>query len=351
MSRTLAELGFTEELARAMPDEPGLSPARVASVYSARVETWSPDGEHLASLRGKVLKGEAPVGGVAVGDWVALSGTGADVVVEHVLPRRTAFIRQAAGERAEPQAICANVDRVFVVTSFEGDFNVRRIERYLVAIRAGGAEPFLVLTKADLVDDTSVLVEEASRLAPVTITSIVDGRGLDALVAAIPPGITAAFAGSSGVGKSALVNRLLGKAAQEIGDVRSHDKRGRHTTTRRALFSLPSGGLVVDTPGMRELKPWQPEGEASLEVFDDLEELAAQCRFGNCRHAAEPGCAVREAMDAGTVDADRVASFVKLRAEREAGESRQSQFATHQAKRAQARVASVALRKRVREKG
>ena len=351
MSRTLEELGFTAELARAMPDDPGLSPARVASVYSARVETWSPAGSHLASLRGKVLKGEAPVGGVAVGDWVALAGVGADAVVEHVLPRRTVFLRQAAGERAEPQAICANVDRVFVVTSFEGDFNLRRIERYLVAIRAGGAEPVIVLTKADLVADTSALVAEASRLAPVFVTSIVDGRGLDAVVAAIPPGVTAAFVGSSGVGKSALVNRLLGHEAQEIGDVRSHDKRGRHTTTRRALFALPSGGLVVDTPGMRELKPWQPDGEEPLEAFDDLELLATQCRFGNCRHEAEPGCAVREAVKAGTVDDARVASFAKLRAERDAGESRQSQFAKHQDKRARARVASLALRKHVREKG
>jgi ribosome biogenesis GTPase len=355
---TLEELGWSEALARAMPDEPGLSPARVASVYSARVEVWTPEGPRLAALRARVLRDEPAVGGIAVGDWVAVAASRIDgaaedeVVVEHVLPRRTAFLRQAAGERAEPQAIAANVDRVFIVTSVEGDFNARRIERYLVAIRAGGAEPFIVLTKADLVSDVGGIVAEASSLAPVIVTSAVDGLGLDALVSAIPRGTTAALAGSSGVGKSALVNRLLGSDVQTVGAVREHDKRGRHTTTRRALFALPHGGLLVDTPGMRELKPWRAESpEAGDEdTFADIVEIAASCKYRNCRHEAEPGCAVHAAVEAGTLDASRVASFEKLRNEREAHATRQEQFQALQDKRRRARTATIALRKRVRER-
>lgn len=354
--RTLEELGWSDAFARAMPGDPALAPARVASVYSARVEVWTTDGARLASLRARVLR-EAPVeGGIAVGDWVAVALARAEasedeVVVEHVLPRRTAFLRQAAGERSEPQAIAANVDRVFVITSVEGDFNPRRIERYLVAIRAGGADPYLVLTKADLSADVAPLEREASALAPTIVTSARDGRGVDALAAAIPRGVTAAFAGSSGVGKSALVNVLLGDDVQSVGAVREHDKRGRHTTTRRALFALPGGGLVVDTPGMRELKPWHADASADDDdAFADIADIAASCRYRDCRHEAEPGCAVRAAVASGGVDAGRVASFEKLRDEREARAGRQERFAQHEDRRRRARTATIALRKRVRER-
>src|SRR5688572_30542544 len=256
----LDELGWSEEFARAMP--PGdLEPARVSSVYSARVDVWCVAGSLQVSLRSRLLRDVE--GGVAVGDWVAIAK---DSVVEEVLPRRTVFLRQAAGERTEPQAIAANIDRVFIVTSPE-DFNVRRIERYLVAIGAGGAEAEIVLTKADLDVDWPSITSAANALAPATITSARSGVGLDALRARIPRGMTVALAGSSGVGKSALVNRLLGRDVQLEGAVREHDKKGRHTTTRRELFVVPEGGLLVDTPGMRELRPWQT-GEDD-DMFDD----------------------------------------------------------------------------------
>jgi len=255
---TLDELGWSADFAKAMPDDPSMRPARVSSVHGVLVDVWAEDGSHTASMRG-TMRGAGVVGGLCVGDWVAVSGEDKDVVIEAALPRRTVFLRQAAGERAEPQAIAANVDRVFVVTSVEGDFNVRRLERYLAAIGSGGAEAIIVIAKADLAPDVTAFVTEASNLAPVLVTSAHRDIGLDALRSKMPVGSTSALVGSSGVGKSALVNRLLGEDRQREGAVRAYDKRGRHTTTRRELFALPSGGLVVDTPGMRELQPWSPD--------------------------------------------------------------------------------------------
>lgn len=311
---TLDELGWTTHFASAMPDDPGLRPARVCSVHGVLVDVWTTDGPKTASMRG-TLRGAVVEGGLAVGDWVALEE---DSAIAQVLPRKTVFLRQAAGEREEAQAIAANVDRVFVVTSVEGDFNVRRLERYLVAIAGGGAEPIVVLTKADLVDDVALapLVKDAEALAKVVVTSAHEGRGLEDLVALMPKGSTSALVGSSGVGKSALVNRMLGKDVQREGHVRAHDKRGRHTTTRRELFALPHGGLVVDTPGMRELKVWQPAGEDAEDAFEDIFAIAANCKYRDCRHANEPGCAVRDAVASGALDEKRLASYQKLEAER-----------------------------------
>lgn len=288
----------------------GRRPARVASVHSVRVDVWTEAGAIQTSLRSKaLLKTE---GGVAVGDWVLL-GANEDVVLE-VLPRKTVFMRQAAGERTEPQAIAANIDRVFIVTSAE-DWNLRRLERYLVAIASGGAEAVIVLSKSDL----EANVETTPEIAPKLATSAKTGAGLDELHAMIPAGTTVAFVGSSGVGKSALVNTLLGRDAQLEGAVRAHDGRGRHTTTRRELFTVPGGGLLIDTPGMRELKPWLPadgtwQGELD-DAFDDVLSLAAECRYRDCRHETEPGCAVNLAAKNGTLDAARLASWRKLVAE------------------------------------
>jgi ribosome biogenesis GTPase len=337
---SLEELGWTATLAsHVTADEAALRPARVASVYSAHVEVWLGDtaGPRMASLRGRAMR-DAPEGGVAVGDWALMapaSEGSEDVVVERLLPRRTAFVRQAAGERSEPQAIAANVDRVLVVTSVEGDFNARRLERYLVAVATSGADGIIV---------------EAAKLAPVILTSARSGLGLDELRAQIPRGTTAAMVGSSGVGKSALVNALLGRTAQHEGAVREHDKRGRHTTTKRSLFAVPGGGLLVDTPGMRELKPWQAGESAEDDVesaFTDIAELAKACKYTDCRHAAEPGCAIRGAVAAGTLDAARVGSWEKLERERGERQGRQNVFAQLQEKRREARAVAVALRKRI----
>lgn len=302
---------------------------RVASVHAVRVDVWTEAGPVQASLRSRFLRIE---GGIAVGDEVNLGET--EDVVEEVLPRKTVFMRQAAGERTEPQAIAANIDRVFVVTSAE-DWNLRRLERYLVAIAAGGAEAEIVLSKADIATE----VETTEAIAPKLLTSAKTGEGLEELRARIPEGTTVAFVGSSGVGKSALVNSMLGRDAQLEGAVRAHDGKGRHTTTRRELFRVPGGGLLIDTPGMRELKPWLPGGEID-DTFDDIAELAAACRYRDCKHESEPGCAVREATRTGALAADRLESWNKLTHERSA-----------QADKARGRTASMALRKRLREKG
>lgn len=350
---SLHDLGWSDDLARLVPEGPGLAPARVASVYAARVDLWTPEGPRLASLRSRALR-DAPIeGGVAVGDWVLVAKAGADaaeVVVEQILPRRTVFLRQAAGERAEPQAICANVDRVFVVTAADADFNLRRIERYLVAIAAGGAEAEIVLTKADLVPDTEPLLAQVRSLAPAFATSAKSGLGIDELLRRVPRGVTATVVGSSGVGKSALVNRLLGSEVQVEGAVRSHDGRGRHTTTRRELFMLPGAGLLIDTPGMRELKPWLPSGAPVEDAFEDIAELAGACRYRDCAHGGEPGCAVRAAIESGSLAEERVRAWHKLAREHAELAPRQATFAAVEAKRRD-RSMSVALQKRLKDKG
>lgn len=378
---TLADLGWRDEL---MPDElrtsadvmsGRLRPARVSSVYAARVEVWPPSGPRLASLRSRLLRraNEGGLeGGIAVGDWALVAPVSSrasssdEVVVEEILPRRTVFLRQAAGERSEPQSIAANLDRVFVVTDIDRDFNVRRLERYLLAISAGGAEAQIVLTKTDLAEselDLATKLAQASALAPTFQTSAKSGVGIDELRARIPEGLTAALVGSSGVGKSALVNCLLGQDAQLEGAVREHDRRGRHTTTRRSLFLLPPtanharGGLLIDTPGMRELKPWIPEGETDEldvawgETFADIAQLADRCRYRDCTHTREPGCALQEAIASGEVPQGRFESFKKLLEEREARGQRQAGFAALQARRQKARTISIAARKRIWEKG
>lgn len=306
---------------------------RVASVHAVRVDVWTEAGPVQASLRSRFLRGsgeEGIEGGIAVGDEVRLGDT--EDVVEEVLPRKTVFMRQAAGERTEPQAIAANIDRVFVVTSAE-DWNLRRLERYLVAIGAGGAEAEIVLAKADLGTD----VEVTEAIAPKLFTSAKTGQGLDELRARIPAGITVAFVGSSGVGKSALVNSMLGRDVQLEGAVRASDGRGRHTTTRRELFRVPEGGLLIDTPGMRELKPWLPGGDVD-DTFDDVAELAERCRYRDCRHEREPGCAVRAAVESSGLAVDRLESWQKLTRER-----------SLQADKAKGRILAKA-RKQLREK-
>jgi ribosome biogenesis GTPase len=230
-----------------------------------------------------------------------------------VLPRRTAIIRRNPGMRTEAQVLAANVDVGLVVTSANQEFNLRRLERYLAVLWDSGAQPVVVLSKADLADDLDAYLVSAAAEAPgvpVLAVSAVDGRGLGALRAWCTPGRTVVAIGSSGVGKSTLVNALAGRELERVGEIRLDDARGRHTTRRRHLIRLPDGALILDTPGMRELAPWEGDGLAAS--FADVEALAARCRFADCRHDGEPGCAVGDAIRRGELDAARFEGYRKI---------------------------------------
>ncbi|MGD4796597.1 ribosome small subunit-dependent GTPase A [Xanthomonas citri pv. citri] len=250
----------------------------------------------------------------AVGDWVLMEGKR----IVALLPRRTSIKRGAAGEHYHQQVIAANIDTVFIVCGLDADFNPRRIERYLLLVGGGGAQPVVVLTKADQTeyaeDALAVLEELEAQNIPLRAVNAKDPDSVAALRPWLGDGRTAVLVGSSGAGKSTLTNTLLGTQKMKTNAVRENDSRGRHTTTHRALSPLPSGACLIDTPGMRELKP---TGEEDLAEggFSDVEALAAQCRFNDCAHIAEPGCAVRAAIDAGELDPERVANYMKLRME------------------------------------
>jgi len=293
-----------------------------------RVLRETPDGspsEEDAKVSGsyrRALDLGAAVGAPAVGDWVAFRpGRDGPGMIGAVLPRRSAFVRKAPGDAArdkvEAQVAAANVDEVFIVTAAGRDWNPRRVERYLALARAAPAEARLVLTKADLAVDPATLLAEASRAAPGISLDLVcapEGAGLEGLASSLSPGRTVVLLGSSGAGKSTLLNALAGRDLAATGAVRSDDERGRHTTTRRQLYRLPSGALVIDTPGMRELQLWAEEGDVDG-AFPEIEVLAESCRFRDCRHEAEPGCAVLAALESGALDPDRYRSWRKLSGE------------------------------------
>ncbi len=256
----------------------------------------------------------------AVGDWVVAQPlpVEARAILHAVLPRRSCLARRAAGRRTAKQVVAANVDTVWVVTSLNRDFNPRRLERYLELVWEAGCRPVVVLSKADLCDATAgqlaaqlAQVEALAPGVPVHALSALEGEGLEPLAAYLQRGQTVALLGSSGVGKSTLSNRLLGADVQIVREIRSSDDRGRHATSHRELLPLPSGGLLVDTPGMRELGLWREGGEGPA-GFGEIDGLAEDCRFGDCQHQGEPGCAVGAAIDAGQLDAERLESYHKL---------------------------------------
>lgn len=305
-------------------------------------------GYRVESLPEWQLARTAPEERAAVGDWVLVEGEpDHQPRIVALLPRHGAIKRGAAGEHYKQQLIAANIDTVFIVSGLDGDFNPRRIERYLLLVSGSGAAPVIVLTKADKLgaDEAEARAALQDIDAPVVVVNAKDAGSVAQLEPWLGPGSTAVLVGSSGAGKSTLTNTLLGVEKMKTAEVREHDARGRHTTTYRALIPLPSGACLIDTPGMRELKP---TGEEDVgESFADIEELAAQCKFRDCHHASEPGCAVRAAVEDGKLDPARLANYLKL-GDEVAGAA--NQLATRLAQKADARVQGKALNKRLDEK-
>ena len=353
---TLETLGWDESWAEqfAPHQGQGLVPGRVAVQHRGAWDVLTAAGELRADLAGRVVHEAASTAELpVVGDWVAVSprpeeGAG---TIQAVLPRRTRFSRKTAWTAAEEQVLAANLDVVFVATSLNEDLNLRRLERYLTLAWESGAAPVVLLTKADLHPAPEAAVAEVAAVArgvDVHALSARTGEGLDAVRAHLGPGVTAALLGSSGVGKSTLVNRLVGEEVLETREIRD-DGRGRHTTTRRQLVVLPGGGLVIDTPGLREVQLWEAE-EGLDEAFEDVAELAAGCRFADCAHEREPGCAVRAALEDGRLAPERWESYRKLQRELEHLERRLDKRAQAEQRR-RWRALNVDMRRRLKEKG
>ena len=312
-----------------------LVPARIAIEFNYIYRVFAESGELQVQHSGK-LRHEAETLS-AVGDWVAIRPTPGEETgtIEAILPRRTKFSRKVKGELTVEQIVAANIDTVFLVMGLDGDYNPRRLERYMLLAYESGASPVVILNKSDVADHLAEDMDEIRAQTvgiPVHAVSAKEKSGIEAVTGYLGPGRTGALLGSSGVGKSTIVNALIGEEKFKTRDVRASDSRGRHTTRHRNLILLPDQrGLLIDTPGMRELQLWTQEG--SRETFEDVVELAAGCHFTDCRHRDEPRCAVKQAVEDGTLAADRLEGFLKLHDEMKSLEDRKDVRAQIDAKR------------------
>jgi ribosome biogenesis GTPase / thiamine phosphate phosphatase len=318
----LHKLGWDDgwEAAFAEHRAAGLEPARVAVQHRGAYDLLAEQGELRSSAANRLAReDDLP----AVGDWVGIDLT--TNLIEAVLPRRTSIGRKEVWTAIREQILAANVDVAFLTQALPLDFNPRRLERYLAMAWESGAQPVVLLTKTDLVDDVTRYLDEVEAVTfgsvPVLAVSARTNVGVDELRAWLEPNKTAVLLGSSGVGKSTIVNTLIGEELLATQEVREDDQMGRHTTTRRELILVPTGGVVLDTPGIRELQLWDADLE---QTFGDIEEIARRCRFSDCNHDREPGCAVREALQDGTLSAERWDSYLKLQRELEALEARRN---------------------------
>lgn len=335
-------------------DGRGVIPARIAAEHRGAYEVWSQAGAGAAQLAGRFRLEPEEAGLPGVGDWVVLKdapGPDRTTIIDRVLARRTVFTRGAAGRQVRVQVVAANVDLVFAVCGLDADFNVRRIERYLARIWASGAQPSVILNKADICEDAGARVAEVEGHCPgvpIYVTSALRSEGVTAVRAGIHRGMTVAFVGSSGAGKSTLVNALLGEHRMPTGEVRA-DGRGCHVTTHRQLVLLPEGGLLLDTPGMRELQLVDDEGLDT--VFEDIAALSGRCRFRDCRHDTEPGCAVKRAVESGSLAAERLDHYRKLEREAQAYVRRHDERLRRQSERVWGQLSDEAARLRRWKKG
>ena len=336
-----------------------MMPGRVAREDKFVYTVWTEQGEIIARVVEKQRfqagsKADFP----AVGDWVALARHDSpdQRKIVSILPRSSCFLRKVAGRTTEEQVLAANIDTVFLVTGLDNNFSVRRIERYLTLAWNSGASPVVVLNKADVCPEIEQRTEEVRSVAigvPVHAISAVNKEGLEPFATYLAEGRTVALLGSSGVGKSTLINALLGNDLLDTGGVRLDDSRGRHTTTHREMVRLPDGGILIDTPGMRELQVWGDDG-GLRRTFEDIEELAANCRFGDCSHENEPGCAVQQALDEGAIDVARFESYLKLQREFEHLERRKDQkMARHEQRERGKKFAKMVkqVKRMTRERG
>lgn len=328
----LNELGWNHFFQQQLkPEESGFQPARVFRQDTNQYHLLSEQGKLIGVLRGKfrqeaLSKADLPT----VGDWVVVSPIEGDepdrMQIERLLERKSKFSRKEAGEVHDEQVVASNIDTVFIVSALDKDFNLHRIERYLLLSWTSGALPVLILNKSDVCKNVDKKVEDLQVIAmgsPIHVMSAKDNSGLDSLRQYVTPGSTCAFLGSSGVGKSTIINQLLGYEKFDTGEVRSDDSKGRHTTTFREMVQASSGGMIIDTPGMREIQLWA-DGVSLSHSFQDIESLAASCKFSDCKHDTEPGCSITMAIEAGDLEPERLERYFKLAKELEHFESQQN---------------------------